>query len=265
MIKNIFKQPLKIIKYLYLNKKKRAHLKKNLNLSDYEKFLVHELKIKGYVVIKNFFTKENCKFIIDEINNTINKFPNKIWRDEKNSDNRILGAEKTSVKVLEYFNNNLIKKVGEAYCGFELKNVMTMANKVKYFDYNEGSGGGWHKDSYAKQFKSILYLNDVNKANGPFQLIKKSNVLVNVIKTSINLNKSYPDTRFTNEEIKNNFKENDVETLKGNAGTLIMFDPSLIHRGAPLISSQRYALTNYYDSVHNYENQMETIPYENRF
>ena len=203
--------------------------------------------------------------IIDEINSTINKFPKKIWRDEKNSDNRILGAEKTSDKVLEYFNNNLIKKIGEAYCGFKLKNVMTMANKVKYFHDNEGSGGGWHKDSYAKQFKSMLYLNDVNKVNGSFQLIKKSNALVNVIKTSIKLNKSYPDTRFTNEEIKNYFKENDVETLNGNAGTLIMFDPSLIHRGAPLISSQRYALTNYYDSIHNYENQIEKIPYGNRF
>ena len=245
MIKNVLKQPLKILKYLYLNKKKRVSLKKIFELNEYEKFLVHELKIKGYVVIENFFTKENCKLIIDEINSTINKFPKKIWRDEKNSDNRILGAEKTSDKVLEYFNNNLIKKIGEAYCGFKLKNVMTMANKVKYFHDNEGSGGGWHKDSYAKQFKSMLYLNDVNKVNGSFQLIKKSNALVNVIKTSIKLNKSYPDTRFTNEEIKNYFKENDVETLNGNAGTLIMFDPSLIHRGAPLISSQRYAPSLY--------------------
>ena len=257
--------PLKILKYLLINKSKRTNLNNDFQLNDKEKLILNELKKNGYFVVQDFLEEKECKIIINEIEQTISKYPDKIWRDKKNSDNRILGAEKNSSRIFEYYDNNFIKKIGEAYCGFKLKNVMTMANKVKYFHDNEGSGGGWHKDSYAKQFKSMLYLNDVSNANGSFQLIKKSNFLINVIKTSIKLNKSYPDTRFTNEEIKNYFKENDVETLSGNAGTLIMFDPSLIHRGAPLISSQRYALTNYYDSVHNYENQMETIPYENRF
>ncbi len=257
--------PLKILKYLLINKKKRTNITNNLQLNDKEKLILNDLKKNGYFVIQGFLKEKECKTIINEIEETIKNYSNKIWRDKKNSDNRILGAEKSSSRIFEYYNNNFIKKIGEAYCNFELKNVMTMANKVKYFHDNEGSGGGWHKDSYAKQFKSMLYLNDVNKANGSFQLIKKSNVLANVIKTSINLNKSYPDTRFTNQEIKNYFKENDVETLEGNAGTLIMFDPSLIHRGAPLISSKRYALTNYYDSIHNYESQIEKIPYENRF
>ena len=52
---------------------------------------------------------------------------------------------------------------------------MTMANKVSYIKNNEGSGGGWHKDAYYTQFKSILYLTDVNNENGPFELIRNSN------------------------------------------------------------------------------------------
>ena len=30
---------------------------------------------------------------------------------------------------MEYFNDNFIKKIGEAYLGFKIKNVMTMANR----------------------------------------------------------------------------------------------------------------------------------------
>ena len=34
--------------------------------------------------------------------------------------------------------------------------------------------------------------------------------------------------------------------ITGKAGTLILFDASLIHRGRPLEEGCRYALTNYY-------------------
>ena len=37
-----------------------------------------------------------------------------------------------------------------------------------------------------------------------------------------------------------------IETIKGKAGTLILVDTSLIHRGKPLVNGCRYALTNYY-------------------
>ena len=75
---------------------------------------------------------------------------------------------------MKYFNNESIKKIGEVYCGFKLKNVMTVANRVSYVSKNKGSGDGWHKDSYGKQFKSLLYLSNVNREDGAFQLIEKS-------------------------------------------------------------------------------------------
>ena len=52
---------------------------------------------------------------------------------------------------------------------------MVMANRTVFKNNNIGSGAGWHKDSYSNQYKSILYLNDVNSENGPFQIIKDSN------------------------------------------------------------------------------------------
>ena len=136
---------------------------------------------------------------------------------------------------------------------------MTMANRVTFSSSNNGSGNGWHKDAYRKQFKSLLYLNNVDKNNGPFQLLKRSNKIFNLIKVAIKLQKTYPDTRFSENEIEKISRSENVTTLEGRRGTLILFDPSLTHRGSPLKSSKRYALTNYYESLHNFDT------YENYF
>ena len=56
--------------------------------------------------------------------------------------------------------------------------AMNMANRVTFSSNNNGSGNGWHKDAYRKQFKSLLYLNNVDNNNGPFQLLKKSNKIL---------------------------------------------------------------------------------------
>ena len=265
MIKRYFYPPLKILKYLFLNKRKRTRINNNPDLNDKEKFIIKQLRKKGYYVIQNFLNEDECKKIINEIDKTIKNYPNKVWRDKKNSDTRIFGAEKISENILSYFKNEFIRKIGENYCGFKLKNVMTMANKVIFSSENTGSGDGWHKDAYCRQFKSMIYLNHVEDINGPFQLVKNSNSFLNVIKTSINLNKSYPNTRFSNQEVNKIYRYKNRQTITGKAGTLIFFDPSLIHRGAPLISSKRYAITNYYDSEHNYENSIDKIPPQCRF
>jgi predicted 2-oxoglutarate/Fe(II)-dependent dioxygenase YbiX len=38
----------------------------------------------------------------------------------------------------------------------------------------------------------------------------------------------------------------DVVPIEGPAGTLVLFDSSLIHSGLPIREGQRYAITNYY-------------------
>ena len=220
---------------------------------------MHNLKIHGYAVIENFASEETCVHIIKKLIIFFENYPAKIWKDDQKSDNRIFGAQIADKKIMEYFNDNFIKKIGEAYLGFKIKNVMTMANESDFSSSNNGSGNGWHKDAYRKQFKSLLYLNNVDKNNGPFQLLKRSNKIFNLIKVAIKLQKTYPDTRFSENEIEKISRSENVTTLEGRRGTLILFDPSLTHRGSPLKSSKRYALTNYYESLHNFDT------YENYF
>lgn len=251
---NTFIKPAgKIIKYLFRDYRKKISLDEKVKLNFEEKKLLHNLKIHGYAVIENFASEETCVHIIKKIDYIFKNYPAKTWKDDQKSDNRIFGAQIADKKIMEYFNDNFIKKIGEAYLGFKMKNVMSMANRVTFSSNNNGSGNGWHKDAYRKQFKSLLYLNNVDNNNGPFQLLKKSNKIFNLIKVAIKLQKTYPDTRFSENEIEKISRSEDVITLDGRRGTLILFDPSLTHRGSPLKSSRRYALTNYYESLHNFD------------
>lgn len=56
------------------------------------------------------------------------------------------------------------------------------------------------------------------------------------------------NTRFSNLQVKEILKKkpDDLTTLPGKKGTLILVNTAMIHRGKPLLENNRYALTNYY-------------------
>jgi ectoine hydroxylase-related dioxygenase (phytanoyl-CoA dioxygenase family) len=209
---------------------------------------VGTLKKDGYVVINNFFNKENCKLVIEEINNFYKKYPNKVWLDKSKSEYRIHGAEKISINIKNFFINSLSSIVGAVCFNGKLSNLMTMANRIVFTQNNLGSGGGWHRDDVEFQFKAILYLVDVNENNGPFQLIKYSNKLKFIIRDCYRYKMRINETRLSEKKINEiiNAEPERLKTITGSAGTLILVDTSLIHRGRPLASGLRYALTNYY-------------------
>tara|TARA_Y100001958_G_C21177349_1_gene507891 strand:+ start:401 stop:1189 length:789 start_codon:yes stop_codon:yes gene_type:complete len=253
MLKNL-KFPISILKYKF--NKFKGEKKLSIKLNDYETNFAKELKKKGYCIIENFYTDQECLELIKIIDEKLLDTSKNILEDETKSDQRIFFSEKLSKKINQYFENNLIKKIGQFYSKYHIVPGFTLANKVTYKPKNLGSGGGWHKDAYYPQFKSILYLNDVNFENGPFQLLDQSNKLMKSIKISIKLKKGYPNTRFSEEELKNLSNEKKI-TLIGKAGTLILFDGSLIHRGSPILNGKRYALTNYYFPKVDFDNLIQ--------
>jgi hypothetical protein len=221
--------------------------------------IVSEIKKNGFYKIDNFLNQNICDTIINSIENFSDTNKSFVSSDNLNSDCRIYGSEYINDEIKNFNKNLFIKKIGEEYLDCEMECLMTLANCVNFKKNNEGSGGGWHRDSIYKQYKSILYLNDVTELNGPFQLIKNSNKFWWNIFNISSLNKKIFDTRFKNEEInyliKN--KNNKKITLFGKKGTLILIDTSMIHRGSPLKKNQRYALTNYFypkKNISMYEN-----------
>jgi len=203
------------------------------------------IKKRGFHVVENFLDKSECDLIIQAMNNFNTSNPDRVWKDKFDCEYRLFGAEKINLKIMNFFSNEFLSMIGSRCFGSFLSNLMTMANKIEYKNNNQGSGGGWHRDDVNFQFKAILYLSDVNEKNGPFQLIEDSNNLFDIIKDTIRAKLNVLDTRIPNEKILL-LKSDRIKTITGKAGTLILVDTSLIHRGCPLEEGVRYALTNYY-------------------
>ncbi len=235
---------LKFKKYQYTNFKKHNYSVKNND----EKILscVNDLKKNGYCVIENFISKDECDKFIKIIDTFITNNQELLWVDNEESDIRIMGAENISEKFLSLNIKEFTQNIGSTFLQQKLKLLMIMANKVSFKSNNKGSGGGWHKDSNAEQFKSLLYLSTVGKDNGPFQIVKNSNNDYINFKIFANLKKKFPAYRFTNEEINRIVKKKDIIDFTGDAGTLILFNTSMLHRGSPIKSGIRYAMTNYF-------------------
>ncbi len=218
---------------------------------------IEKLKNDGFIIIENYFSKEKCLKLINILDDFMMNNKDKIWIDPNFSDNRIYGAENISLSFREKVNESvkLTKQIGEQYLNQDIDLYMIMANKVIFKDENLGSGQGWHKDSYTKQFKSIIYLNDVDTNNGPLQIIRNSRSDIFMLKTFYKLKNKFPSTRFSDDEINLILdNKNQIVELTADAGSLILFDSSLIHRGKKLVNKIRYALTNYYFRKSDFEN-----------
>lgn len=218
--------------------------------------ILKALDDNGYYVVRNYFKEYECQKIIKEIDSFIKKYPNQTYLNKLGYDRRIFGAQNINSKgIKKFYSSRFIKIIGSHFYFTSLKNLMTMANRTVFKKKNLGSGDGWHRDSVNKQFKSILYLVDTNTKNGSFQIIKNSHKFFQIVRDNTVLNSKITNTRFIDNKI-NKLKKR-IHSISGKAGTLIIVDTSLIHRGSPLKRGIRYALTNYYYPkylIENYKN-----------
>ena len=233
-------------------------------LSKFELDIINDLNNKGFSVIENYLKKKHCDRLSKKINLFIRKNSKKIYVGKYSSDKRIFGAEFIDPVIGEYHHSKVIKKIGSFYMKCELDNLMTMANETIFKKKNLGSGEGWHRDNINKQYKSILYLKNVSIKNGPFQFIKNSQKIYNILKDTSALKKKIQITRYKQAEINKLLKKKtyEIKTLTYKAGTLLIVDTSSIHRGSPLVSGKRYALTNYYypkKIISNYKNHFSPM------
>ena len=229
----------------FLKKKKIKKNKKNYNL-------IKDFKKKGYLVIENFISEENCNLLIKKIDKFYKINPNFVYEDKAGAEIRIFGAQRLGGDFKSYFSNNFIKQLGSEIYGGQLGNLMNMSNRIFAKNGNQGSGSGWHRDALNFQYKSILYLNKTHGANGPFQIIKDSEKNINIIKDTFKYSLSIKNNRFSDNQIQKIIKNEPdrLKTFKGKTGTLLIVNTSFIHRGKPLSSGVRYAMTNYYYPKH---------------
>ena len=230
------------------------HLYQKLrNIQNFSKFekneqnILYQIQEKGYAVIPNFVDENFCNLCINEFEKMLVDHNEYV---QKSSDLRIFGAEELSENIKEYSSNKFLFNLANHYNADETHNAFCLANKIEFSDKSKklGSGGGWHRDSVYRQLKSILYLNNVDENNGAYQLIEKSHKLPYILKDMKAANLKFTNTRFTSEQIEKILEREPsrLKTMTGKAGTLIVKDCSVIHRGSPLKSGKRFALTNYF-------------------
>ena len=230
------------------------HLNQKLkNIQNFSKFdkkeqdILYQIQEKGYAVIPNFVDKDFCDRCINELEKNLVEHKEYV---QTLSDLRIFGAEELSDSIKEYSSKKFLFNLANHYNVEETFNAFCLANKIEFSEKSKklGSGGGWHKDSISRQFKSILYLNDVDENNGAYQVIEKSHKLGYVLKDLKASHMKFKTTRFTEKQIEQILESEPsrLKTLTGKAGTMIVKDCSVIHRGSPLKKGKRYALTNYF-------------------
>lgn len=256
----MLKKFVKSNKYLFslaLSYKESKLNKDSSKLSDDELKFLQELEENGVVVIPNFYSEEECKSMIASFEALSDKHAKQYANDK-----RIFGIEKISDIHNLHHDNQMFKRIGEAYVGDELILQTTMAAKIVPDEKEEfGSGGSWHRDSFSKQFKAITYLDDVSIDNGPFMYIKGSHKMENIKKILFELDSHNPPSnfRYTNEEIEK-IKEilnEEITYFTAPKGTLVLADIRGLHTGMPIKEGHRYSVFNYYIAKSYYQNDNE--------
>jgi len=205
---------------------------------------VYNIKTKGYHIIPNYLTKDECINVVKKMDEVYKIFDKKIackFSENVGGDERLFGLEnvnETAKKILEEpFFLDVLKK----YMKLDtLHPSISLLGRLKHEPgVIKNSGGNWHRDSLHKQVKAIVYLTDVTEKNGNFQIISGTNVS--------QLNDKYGN-RVGEENVKELLEKSNkkIDNLVAKRGTVILVDTSNIHRGNVMLEGERYSLTTYY-------------------
>ena len=245
-----FSELIKSIKQEYNNYKKDKTKLLNDTASDNERWIVDTCNKNGVCAVPGFISTETVSKLKQEVDRLMSEYSSKLWVDEKNSDHRAWGINLVSELIdKEFHKNESITRIISTLEGKKIVDSLTLAGKLTFVENNEGSGGGWHRDrADYRQTKAILYLTDVELNNGPFQYISGSHRSLSYLSDQVRYGFKTEQKRFSNAEIEK-MVENSPEkllTFTAKAGTVIFTNTRGIHRGVPITSDERYALTNYY-------------------
>lgn len=219
--------------------------------------ILYILQRDGICIIPDFWSTDKCILARAEVDRIIKNYPEFIHPAAK-SDVRIFGVDTVS-EIFHEFNGDIeLMDIASSYNNEPSRAAFTLAARLPYTKNNNGSGEGWHRDAFLRQFKAILYLSDVGEDNGPFQMIRNShrlNHIMNDMKIGL---LGYDQSRIDNHQVNLLIKDSQdrLITCTGLAGTLILVDTSCIHRGKPIQTGTRYALTNYYYPNHRINHSM---------
>ena len=202
----------------------------------------------GVCAVPNFYDSATCGQLRREILDLADRYPDAVHSNSNGADRRIFGADRAAHGIRAFSEEPRLLNAARTVLAGNAANAFTLAGTIDYEKNNLGSGEGWHRDSFFNQFKAIVYLSDVSEENGPFEYITRSHLLRQKFADhkhyGIPLRSSRIDDAAARRVVTAEPDRHRIFTA--SMGTLLLADTTGIHRGMPLKSGQRFALTNYY-------------------
>jgi len=223
--------------------------------------VAEQVKAFGYAKLASFLSDSQCESLRNDIDDYIESGAFGTLKSAGN-DHRFYFADRFNVQARDFGQEPRIVWIGEQHLGHAITSLFTLLARVDPSTDAVGSGGSWHQDSRAPQFKAMVYLSDVVSAeDGAFQIFPGSHKLKWKLRSAALRSSPSLGDRWTAEEVAGLPASLRSETLTGNAGDCIVFDSSSLHRGHPVRNQPRYAMTNYlYPQIFNLEQLAKQFP-----
>ncbi len=214
--------------------------------SDVIRAAMGDLARLGFCVFRDYWPADVCARLVGRIDELIESRPECVRRG---SDMRLIAIEAEDDQFETFKKDALIEAFGNGLIGEAQKALFVMANRLAPIDGKpRRSGGEWHRDRVRPQYKALLYLSDVGPENGPFSILEGSDDPATYSEAAAASGFDFLGRRWRDEAMDPFLSEARARfhVLTGSAGTLVLFNSSLIHSGQPIRSGVRYALTSYY-------------------
>lgn len=219
-------------------------------LSEAESRWLSDLRRDGYAVVNDYWPRERALELRDTLEAYLEEgksrdFDNgaylRFWDDRPYDQGvrRIYHVERLIPELADHRHDPSILKVASEYYSTPFHSgVLVFQHNTQW---NEGTRF-YHVDIFDKEFKTFLYLDDVDAGNGPFAYLRGTHR-----SWGLRLRKMLKDgkqaTGFSEDEIAS-VLDREVQ-IEAPAGTLILVDVRGIHRGSPQVERSRSVLVNY--------------------
>jgi hypothetical protein len=214
------------------------------------KEMVSRLTADGYCVVPDFLPRETADMLARASDAVYESHRQYVSLESNGSDQRIYGVDRVCPPFRLPEQMAQINELSRAFYWSSRVAWFQMLGRITASDQNLGSGSGWHRDSpFSHQFKAILYLSDVTADNGPFEFIRGTHRRDSLAAVCESLNLPGSQYRFQADQIERLVQAQVVPpptTFIGGRGTLLLIDSRGLHRGQPLRTGTRLAVTRYY-------------------
>lgn len=236
-----------------LEDKMAARRSSPATLSAAQQKALDDMRRDGYAVIEDYWNRDEALAMGRRLEEYLQdgrdrEFEEGAWMrfwDDRPHDQgvrRIYHVEKLVPELAPYRLDPFVLGIASAYYG------VPFHSGVLVFQHNTQTNEQtryYHVDAFIREFKSFVYLDDVDEGNGPFAYLRgtQRNHLMRLRKQVVGNAEGESPTSFYEGDIATLIDRE--ERICGPAGTLILADVRGLHRGTPQVARSRSVLVNY--------------------